>query len=327
MPGPTGPLESPTITVEAVPTADEAGLYIAKDLKYFAQEGLTVNIAPTGGGELAIPDLTSGKADIVAGNYVSFIQAQIKGDANLRIIANGSLMQPGNQALYVMPTSKLKTVADLAGHANGHRAKIGVNTVNNIGQLLIGSLLQDNGYSLSDVHLVPPTEKGNPFANLLNELGSGAIDAAWLPEPFATIAEQHLGAVKVADFDQGSMENFPIGTYIGTTKWVTTHPNTVAAFLSALQKGQQKADTDRGQVETSLIKNTLVPNGTKQDQASQIAALMTINSYPLIMDVKTMQRVSDSMFEFGLEPTLKQPYDITKMIQWEPGTIGMAPPG
>jgi ABC-type nitrate/sulfonate/bicarbonate transport system substrate-binding protein len=108
---------------------------------------------------------------------------------------------------------------------------------------------------------------------------------------------------------------------------VTTHPNTVAAFLSALQKGQQKADTDRGQVETSLIKNTLVPNGTKQDQASQIAALMTINSYPLIMDVKTMQRVSDSMFEFGLEPTLKQPYDITKMIQWEPGTIGMAPPG
>src|ERR1700743_2225864 len=36
IPGPTGPLETHTITVEAVPTADEAGLYIAKDLGYFA---------------------------------------------------------------------------------------------------------------------------------------------------------------------------------------------------------------------------------------------------------------------------------------------------
>jgi NitT/TauT family transport system substrate-binding protein len=322
MPGPSGPPEVTTINVEAVPTADEAGLYIASDLKFFAQEGLTVKIAPTGGGELAIPDLTSGKADLVVGNYVSFVQAQIKNEVNLRIIANGSLMQPGNQALYVMPASKLKTVADLAKH----HAKIGVNTVNNIGQLLIGSLLQDNGYKLTDIKLAPPTGKGNPFALLLGELANGAVDAAWLPEPFATLAEQSFGAVRLADFDQGAMQNFPIGAYIGTSKWVTAHPNTVAAFLRALQRGQQVADSNRGQVESSLISNTLIPNKMKQDQASQIAALMTINSYPLIMDVPTMQRVSDSMFEFGLEPGLTKPYDIKQMIQWEPGTIGMTPP-
>lgn len=329
MPGPTGPLELPTITVEAVPTADEAGLYIAQDLGYFAQEGLTVKIAPTGGGELAIPDLTSGKADIVAGNYVSFVQAQIKREVDLRIIANGSLMQPGNQAVYVLPNSKIKTVADLAQlsqHPGGHKAKIGVNTLNNIGQLLFGALLNDNGYSLSDVNLVPPTGKGNPFALLEGELQSGAIDAAWLPEPFATQA-QSLGAVKLADFDQGSMQNFPIGTYIGTNKWVTAHPQTIAAFLRALQKGQQLADTNRGQVESSLIKNTLLPNNMSQDQASQIAALMTLNSYPLTMDIPTLQRVSDSMFQFNLEPGLTAPYDIRKMVQWEPGTVGMAPPG
>jgi NitT/TauT family transport system substrate-binding protein len=329
MPGPSGPVEQPTITVEAVPTADEAGLYIAQDLGYFTQEGLTVKISPTGGGELAIPDLTSGKANLVAGNYVSFVQAQINRKADLRIIANGSLMQPGNQAVYVLPTSRIKSVADLAElgrHPGGHKAKIGVNTLNNIGQLLFGALLQDNGYALSDVSLLPPTGKGNPFANLLTELESGAIDAAWLPEPFATRA-QSLGAVKVADFDQGSMQNFPIGAYIGTEKWVTAHPNTIAAFLRALQKGQQKADTNRGQVETSLIKNTLLPNGMSQEQAGQIAALMTINSYPLTMDIPTLQRVSNSMFQFNLEPGRTGPYDIRQMVQWEPGTIGMSPPG
>jgi NitT/TauT family transport system substrate-binding protein len=325
MPGPGGALETNTINVEAVPTSDEAGLYIASDLGYFRQEGLTVKISPTGGGELAIPDLNSGKADIVAANYVSFVQAQIEGKADLKIIANGSLMQPGNQALFVMPASKIKTVTDLASHPGGHKTSIGVNTTNNIGSLLIGSLLQDNGFSLNDVTLAAPTLAAgqNPFSILLGQLHSRSIDAAWLPEPFATIAEQNFGAVKLADFDQGSMQNFPIGVYIGTSKWVMSHPNTVVAFLRALQKGQQKADTDRGQVEKSLVANTLVPNGTLRPEAVQIASLMTINSYPLIMDVTTMQRVPDSMFEFHI---VSARFNIRKMIQWEPGTAGMAGP-
>jgi NitT/TauT family transport system substrate-binding protein len=318
IPGPTGPLETHTITVEAVPTSDEAGLYIAKDLGYFQREGLTVNIQPVGGGELAIPDLNAGKTDLAAGNYVSFIQAQITHKANLRIIADGSLMQPGNQALYVLPGSKLTTVASLVTH----HAKIGVNTQNNIGTVLIGSLLQDNGFPLSAVHLVAPPPPGNPFLTLLSWLKSGTVDAAWLPEPFATNAEQQFGAVKIADFDSGSLRNFPIGAYVGTAQWVQSHPNTVAAFLHAVQEGQQVADVNRAQVETSLVSNTLVPNKIPLGAADQIAALMTINSYPLTMDVSTMQRVSNAMFEFNLEPGYKRlPYNLQNMIQPEPGMI------
>jgi NitT/TauT family transport system substrate-binding protein len=331
MPGPAGPLEQHTITVEAVPTADEAGLYIAQDLGYFAREGLTVNIAPTGGGELAIPDLRSGKADLVAGNYVSFIQAQIGGKTidseiggpiSLRIVANGSQMQLGNQGLYVMPHSPITSVRTLA--TAKPKAKVGVNTVNNIGTLLVGSLLQDNGHQLNDVSLFAPTPSGanfNPFVALIGDLHNGTINAAWLPEPFGTIAQQQLGAVKIADFDSASLTNFPIGTYIGTQSWVTSHPNTVAAFLHALQEGQQKADTDRSQVESSLVSHTLVPNGTPTAVAKQIAALMTLDTYPLSMDVPTMQRVSNAMFEFGLEPDLKAPYNILDMIQPEPAMI------
>jgi len=46
------------------------------------------------------------------------------------------------------------------------------------------------------------------------------------------------------------------------------------------------------------------------------------------MDVPTMQRVSDSMFQFGLEQNLPgmkqpltQPYNMLNMIQPEPGMI------
>ena len=316
MPGPSGPLETHAITVEAVPTADEVGLYVAADRGYFQQEGLTVTIKPTGGGELAIPDLRSGATDLVAGNYVSFVQAEVTHEADLRMIADGSLMQPGNQAIYVMPGSKIKTVADLAKH----HATIGVNTLHNVGSVLIGGLLRDNGYSLNNVTLVPGAG-ANPFGDLLSKLASHKIDAAWLPEPFATIAEENLGAVELADFDQGSLQNFPIGVYIGTKTWVTSHPNTVAAFLHALQEGQEVADTSRSEVENVLVKYTLVPNGMSQGEAAQIASLLTLDSYPLAMDVPTMQRVSDAMFEFGLEPGYTQPYNMLNMIQPEPGMV------
>ena len=88
----------------------------------------------------------------------------------------------------------------------------------------------------------------------------------------------------------------------------------MAAFLRALREGQQVADTDRAAVETSLEKYT--------GASPVIAATMTINSYPLVMNVATMQRVSDAMFEFGLLPGYKQPYPITDMIQPEPGMVG-----
>jgi NitT/TauT family transport system substrate-binding protein len=306
------PPEQSTIVVDAVPTADEAGLYIAADNGYFTQQGLTVKILPTPGGEIGMGDLQDNKVQIVAGNYVSFILAQIdhryaNKPIDLRIIADGSQMQPGNQALYVMPGSKFKTVQDL----QKYDARIGINTPKNIGQVLLGSLFKENGLSLNKVRPVY-----NAFPNLLPMLSKGQIDAAWLPEPFGTIAEQTLGAVQLADFDQGSLQNFPIGAYIGTKQWVQSHPNTVAAFLRALREGQQVADTDRAAVEAALEKNTMQTD--PRNTAQVLAATMTLDTYPLSMDVPTMQRVSDAMFEFGV---IKRPYKIINMIQPEPGMI------
>ena len=302
--------ERSTIVVDAVPTADAAGLYIAYDNGYFAKQGLTVKIGTVFGGEFGMADLQSGKAQLLEGNYVSFILAQTAGKyenkpINMRIVANTSQMQPGNQALYVMPESKFKTVADLTGH----HARIGINTPDNIGQVLLGSLFKENGLTMSGIQQVY-----DPLPTLPKLLSTGKIDAAWLPEPFGTEAEQQYGAIQLADFDTGSLQNFPIGCVIGTTQWVKTHPNTAAAFLRAFQQGQQVADTNRNAVEQALLRNKVAATPV-------IAATMTLDTYPLTMDVPAMQRVSDAMFEFNLMPGFKQPYQITEMIQPEPGEI------
>jgi NitT/TauT family transport system substrate-binding protein len=305
------PPEQSTIVVDAVPTADAAGLYIAQDKGYFAQQGLTVKIHTVLGGEPGMAEVQSGKAQLLEGNYVSFLLAQTAGKyhgkpIDLRIVANASQMQPGNQGLYVIPGSKFKTVADLTRY----HARIGINTPNNIGQVLLGSLFKENGLSMNGIQQVY-----NKLPLLPQLLSTGKIDAAWLPEPFATVAQQQYGAVQLADFDTGSLQNFPIGCVIGTTQWIKQHPNTVAAFLRAFQQGQQVADTNRNAVEQALLRN-------KVAATQVIAATMTIDTYPLTMDVPAMQRVPDAMYEFGLMPaTFKQPYQITEMIESEPGEI------
>ena len=304
--------EQRTITVDSVPVAEEAGLYVAQAQGFFAQQGLTVKIKSITGGESSIPDLQTGRAQLVAGNYVSFILAQMAGSFNrrpvdMRLIAAGSEIQPGTEDLYVMPGSKYQTMADLA---RAH-ARIGLNTANDIGDVLLGATLSQAGYKLSDIRQVTPA---GGFPALLNMLPAGQVDAAWLPQPLGEMAEQRLGATPIAEFDQGSLADFPFTGYLGTAQWVKSHPNTVAAFLKALDEGQQLADTDRSAVETAMEKYL----GIKPI----IAATMSLDSYPLNMDVPQLQRVADSMFEFGLTPGAKAPYQISDMIQPEPGLIG-----
>jgi NitT/TauT family transport system substrate-binding protein len=311
------PPEVSSITLDVVPTSDAAGIYIAQDDGYFAQQGLKVNIVPNDGGEYGMGDLQTGKAQLVEGNYVSFILAQIAGQfaapnpknptetepskpINMRIIADTSHMQAGNQALYVLPNSPYKTVQDLVKA----KAEIGVNSLHNFGTVLIGSLLASNGYKVNALPEVPEILPEMP-----SELADGQLPAAWLPEPLGTEAEQKYGAVQLADFDQGSVDDWPVGTVVGSTSWIQSHPDTVAAFLRALAEGQEVADTDRAAVEQALLVNKVAPS-------AEIAATMTINEYPLAMDVPEMQRVTDAMYEFGI---INKPYNISNMIQPEAG--------
>ena len=60
--------------------------------------------------------------------------------------------------------------------------------------------------------------------------------------------------------------------YIGATSWVRSHPGTVAAFLRALDVGQQLADTDRPAVEQSAVAHLGI--------SPLIGATMAIDRYP-----------------------------------------------
>src|SRR5690348_2489766 len=100
-----GRLEKPVLTVAVVPAVDSAGFFVALDRGLFKAQGLTVNFIPISSSATAIADQVSGAYDITGGNYVSYIQAQQKHEANLDIFAEGSVMEPGTQGIYTLPDS------------------------------------------------------------------------------------------------------------------------------------------------------------------------------------------------------------------------------
>lgn len=289
-----GSLETSVLNVAAVPSVDSAGFFVALYAGLFRQQGLTIRYTPALSGDTVINAQMNGQYDITAGNYVSYVEHDIFQHQPLDIIAEGSLMRQGSQAIYTLPGSPIKTLADLRGHL------LGTNAPKNINYLLAASVLTEDGISPGSVHF---TTQPIAFPDLVTALAKHKVDAASLPEPFATIAEESLGATALADMNEGATQNFPILGYVATREWAQAHPNTLRAFLTALKAGQQIADTNRSEVEAAMEALT----GTKPI----IANVMTFNSYPIGVDRVRLQRVPNVMLQFGI---LSRPFDIGQML-------------
>jgi NitT/TauT family transport system substrate-binding protein len=201
-------------------------------------------------------------------------------------------MQADNQEILVPQNSSITTVADLA-----HKT-IGVNVTNNIGTLLVSSVLTDNAVSPSSVTFVPVS-----FPDMAKALSDGQIDAAWEPEPFVTMDEEQIGAVPLADANQGSSQNLPISGYMVTASWLKKYPNTAAAFRRAILKAQAIASVNQGAVEQGMQKFASTPE--------EAAAIANSPEYPTQDNMVLLQRLANLMLNFGM---LQQNYDVRQMI-------------
>ena len=294
-------VEQPDLNVAVVPAADSAGFFVALHEGLFAARGLHVTFIPAVSSETVINgqalDEPGDRIDISCGNYVSYIQAQENYDqgkrpssansamvaADLDIFAEGSVMEPGAQGLYVMPGSRIRTLTDLEGKI------IGVNAPGNILYLLAASVLADHGLRVSGARFAY-----YPLPEMAAMLKAGKIAAAVLPEPFASQAELSLGVTLIADLDQGATAAFPVQGCAVTRQWAALHPVTLAAFRDAFEQGQEIADTNRSAVEQAM-EALPPPLGLTKVQA----AVMALDSYPVgPVDVTRLQRVAGVMHQF-----------------------------
>jgi NitT/TauT family transport system substrate-binding protein len=288
-------VEKPDLNVAVVPSLDSAGFFVALYEGLFAKAGLHVTFTPATSSETVISAQVKGQYDITGGNYVSYIQAEAAGRAQLEIFAERSVMQPGCQGIYVMPGSGITTLAGLKNKT------VAINAPKNILYLLTASVLAEHGLSANSVKFVT----SYPFPAMAAALKAGRIDAAVLPEPFASVTEQDDGAILLADLDQGATGSFPVAGYVVTKQWAERYPRTLAAFEAALEQGQEIAESSRAAVQQAM-EDLPVPLGVSK----QIAAVMAVDDYPFStgsadsVDKFRLQRVAGMMQQFlGLAPS------------------------
>jgi len=295
--------EKTNIVVNAFPAIDSAGLYIAQDEGLFAAQGLHVTIVPVKIPPPSTQDLVDGQVhgqyDITAGDYVTYIEDQLGAGApkaDLRIIAESSFLQPNVLTVLVKGGSPIAQVSQLKGKT------VSVNAPNDIGTLLIDSLLVAHGLKPAQVHYA-----NVPFPAVAPTLMTpkSPVVASFAPEPFVSGSEAKAGLQELADLDQGSTQDFPIQGYAVTAEWARKYPNTLKAFTTALSQGQEIADTDRAAVEQVLQKYLQIDK--------QAAAFISLPAFPLGVDAVRLQRVVSAMKRFGLLPRSTR-FQITSMI-------------
>jgi len=275
--------EKPDITVAAIPAVDLAGLYIAQDEGLFARQGLHVTIKKIPSSQAIISDQLKGQVDISAGSYVAYISAQAAG-ARFRILAEASTLAPGTRVLVTAAGSPITAIFDLAGKT------IGVNGANSIGILLTSALLSAHGISPRKVRLV--TDQAG-FPAMPGQLRDGDWDAAFLAEPYITVAGESYGEQVLADLDQGAMVNLPVDGYVATQAWAQTYPGTAAAFVRAIEQGQTIANSDAAAVRAAMAQYDKLP--------PMVTAAMVVSGYPIgPVNVTGIQRVATAMLKFGM---------------------------
>jgi len=296
-------LEKTDIVVNAFPAIDSAGLYIAQDQGLFAAQGLHVTIAKITTPPPSTQDLVDGQEhgqyDITAGDYVTYIKDQLGIGApkvDLRIIAESSFLQPNVLTVLVKGASSISQVSQLKGKT------VSVNAPDDIGTLLIDSLLVAHGLLPRQVHYANvPFPAVAPTLTAPNSL----VAASFAPEPFVSFGEAKVGLQELADLDQGATQDFPIQGYAVTAAWAKKYPNTLKAFTTALSQGQEIADTDRAAVEKVIEKYLTID--------PQSAAFISLPAFPLGVDSVRLQRVVSSMKRFGLLPK-NTSFQISSMV-------------
>jgi len=288
---PTSSATMTNVVVGSLPVLDTAGLQVAIKEGFFKQAGLNVTVKSVAQSTVAIPDLLHGSIDVIGGgNYVSFLEAQAHGTFKVEFLAPAVDCTTNNYGVVAMPSSGIKTAADLAGKT------IAVNLTQNIQTLTTNAVLSADGVNTSGVKYVEIA-----FPDMVAALKAGRVDAVSAVEPFLSAALA-AGGKLVTSTCTGPAANFPMSGYITTQGWAQQNPTAAKAFQTALEKGNAYANAN-----PSVVRSVL-PTYTTMTAAA--AATVPLGNYPGTLTTSSLQSIATLMKSGGLTA----PSDVSSLI-------------
>ncbi len=274
------------ITVGVIPIVDTAAIWLGVEEGIFEEHGLDVTLEIAQGGAAIVPAVVSGEYEFGFSNVVSLFVAADQG-LELTMLAPGAATTGDTSsdigAVLAMPDSGISTPADLAGRT------VAVNTLNNIGDVTISEVVTQAGGNADEISFV---EMG--FPEMPAAVVEGQVDAAWVLEPFSTIAQAEGAEVVTYNFAETHPELL-IAAYFTTQEYADQEPEVTAAFTAAMTESQQFAEDNPEATRDILTTYTEIADDTREQ--------MVMPSYPSEFPMEAVQHMADLSFQHGLIST------------------------
>lgn len=196
-------------------------------------------------GPEAIESLFANSIDLAYVGPAPFVNGYVKsGGEGIKIISGAA----NNGASFVVQKdSTITKASDLAGK------KIAAPFIGNTQDVSLRNYLAENG--------LKPAEKGGNVIiyNIANAeintiFAKGEIDAAWVPEPTATMLVENLGGKRLFQEEElWPAKRFPSVVLIGRADYIEKHPDVVQKWLAGHQQAIDWINQNPKQTESTYI--------------------------------------------------------------------------
>jgi NitT/TauT family transport system substrate-binding protein len=282
-----------TLNVQETAGVPSAFVAFGMEKGFFDRQKLKIKLQTSQGGATTVPALVSGKIQVAGSNVVSLLIAASKG-LPIEAIAPGTSAHGAGQkdfgALMVGKDSPVRDVKGLAGKT------VAVNTLKNIAEVVVKASLQKSGVDPDQVKL-----REVDFPEMAPALARGDVDAAFLIEPFVTLAKK--AGDRIVDYSYVTTEpNLQVGAYAVSRKFAEQNPAAVKRYRAAVGETAKYLMGHQAEFRRFLSERAKTP--------AKLARSMQLPTFTTSLNTASMQRTAGLVQQFGL---VKQPIKVDEL--------------
>jgi NitT/TauT family transport system substrate-binding protein len=278
-----------------IPADVAAVVEYARDLGYFKNAGLDVEIQIMQSGPVIAPAVIGGSLDVGAANTGSLAGARERG-LPLRIFAPASQVGPATSTdvIMVKADSPIKTAA----YCNGKT--VAIVAMKTVQHALFLAWVDKHGGDSKSIKMIEV-----PFPTMVAALDSGRVDVAIPSEPFTS--QGRAGNRIIGNCYEALTSEMLLFGFFATDAWLAANGDTAMKFAAGIKQAAIWANAHQ---RASAI---LLTHFTNLDPS--VADSMGRASYATTIEPAMIQPAIDYMVKYGF---LAKPIDAAELI-WKPG--------